>query len=475
MHAASSQQRVAGESEVSSSSDLPSQLTLVVGLGVTGWSCLRFLTERGESVAVTDSRDIAPHSADLNQQYPDIQCSMGGFDGDLFDAADEIIVSPGIDLDIPEIVAAREAGKRIIGDIELFSRYVSAPVVAITGSNGKSTVTTLLGEMVAASGARVAVGGNIGIPALDLLDDDIELYVLELSSFQLDLTESLQTKTAVVLNVSADHMDRHASIHEYAKTKFKIYRNCSHPIVDNDFISSAQQLLPLSSQSLLESAINYSLAEPVFDADFGVRDINGQQYLAHGQRNLLAVDELRLRGRHNISNALAALAMGSELGLSEEKMLAVLKNFSGLPHRCQFVASVKGRIFVNDSKGTNVDASIAAINSIDTAIILIAGGDAKGADLSALRDAAVGKVSAVVTLGRAAKEIEALFAGIISTQRAEDMATAVAYAFDLAGQGETVLLSPACSSLDMFSSYAARGDAFAEAVRSLQQGVEVLQ
>ncbi len=458
-----------------SSFDLPTGLTLIVGLGISGWSCVRFLVQQGQAVAVTDSRDIAPYSGDLCEQYPDIQCSLGGFDSALFDAADEIIVSPGIALDTPEIVSAREAGKRIIGDIELFSRYVSAPVVAITGSNGKSTVTTLLGEMAATNGTHVAVGGNIGTPALDLLDDDVELYVLELSSFQLDLTDSLKTETAVVLNVSADHMDRHASMHEYARTKFKVYKNCLHPIVDNDFISTAQQLLPLLSQNLLESAVNYSLAEPVFDADFGVRDIKGQQYLAHGRKNLLPLIELTMSGRHNISNALAALAMGAELGLSEENMLAALKVFAGLPHRCQFVAVVNGRSFVNDSKGTNVDASIAAILSINAPIVLIAGGDAKGADLSALRDAAIGKVHAVVTLGRAAEEIESLFAGHANTRRAEDMLDAVKYAFDFAGEGETVLLSPACSSLDMFSSYEARGDAFVDAVKSLQHDTEVGQ
>ncbi len=443
-------------------------LSLVVGLGVTGWSCVRFLSAQGRSVAVTDSRDIAPYSANLRQLFPDIVCSLGGFDQALFDAADEIIVSPGVALDTPEIQMAREAGKRIIGDLELFSRYVAAPVVAITGSNGKSTVTTLLAEMAIANATKVAVGGNIGTPVLDLLSDDAELYVLELSSFQLDLVSSLKTEVAVVLNVSADHMDRYASMQVYAQTKFSIYEGCTHPVVDNNFIVSAQQFLPLMSQNLSEKAINYSLAEPVFDADFGVREVDGERYLAHGRRNLLSISMLAIKGEHNLSNALAALAMGSVLGLSETAMLDTLQTFSGLPHRCEVVAIVNGIRFINDSKGTNVAAAIAAIKSVNAPIILIAGGDAKGADLSPLRDVVIAKVKTVVTLGKAAAEIEALLNRIVNTVHVADMDKAVSKAFSCAKEGDTILLSPACSSLDMFANYEARGNAFANAARGLQ-------
>ncbi len=456
------------DTQMISSSTNTANLSLVVGLGVTGWSCVRFLAAQGHPVAVTDSRDITPYSANLRQLFPDIVCSLGGFDRALFAAADEIIVSPGVALDTPEIQAARELGKRIIGDIELFNRYVTAPVAAITGSNGKSTVTTLLAKMAAASTIKVAVGGNIGIPALDLLEDDAELYVLELSSFQLDLALSLKTEAAVVLNVSADHMDRYSSMQAYAQTKFSIYGDCAHPVVDNSFIASAQQFLPLMSQNLSARAINYSLAEPVFDADFGVREVNGERYLAHGRRNLLSISKLAIKGEHNLSNALAALAMGSVLGLSEMAMLNTLKTFTGLPHRCQWVATVNGIQFVNDSKGTNVDAAIAAIKSIDAPIVLIAGGDAKGVDLSPLRDVVTAKVKAIITLGKAAAEIEALLNGVVNTVRVADMDEAVGKAFSCAEGGDTVLLSPACSSLDMFVSYEARGNAFASAVRGLQ-------
>ena len=456
------------DAEMMASSSDAARLFLVVGLGVSGWSCVRFLAAQGLRVAVTDSRDITPYSADLCQQLPEVACSLGGFDGALFDAADEIIVSPGVALDTPEVAAARAAGKRIIGDIELFSRYADAPVVAITGSNGKSTVTTLLGEMAAADGVKAAVGGNIGTPALDLLADKPELYVLELSSFQLDLTSSLKKETAVVLNVSADHMDRYASMQDYAETKLSIYKECEHPVVDNDFIASAQQYAPLMSQRLSEIAINYSLAEPVFDSDFGIHEQKDKKYLACGRRTILPISDLALKGNHNIANALAAMAMASILGLSESAVIKTLKTFKGLSHRCQQVGVIDNVTFINDSKGTNVDASLAAIHSISTPLVLIAGGDAKGADLSPLRDIAVDKLRAVIVIGKAGAMIESLLQDMVNTQRASTMAEAVQKAFSSAESGDAVLLSPACSSLDMYSNYEARGDAFVDAVRGLQ-------
>ncbi len=454
------------DTEMMSSSSDAARLFLVVGLGVSGWSCVRFLAAQGYRIAVTDSRDITPYSADLHRQLPEVVCSLGGFDSALFDAADEIILSPGVALDTPEVVAARAAGKRIIGDVELFSRYADAPVVAITGSNGKSTVTTLLGEMAAADGVKVAVGGNIGTPALDLLAGKPELYILELSSFQLDLISSLKKETAVVLNVSADHMDRYASMQAYAKTKFSIYEECEHPVIDNDLVS-AQQYSPLMSQRLPEIAINYSLAEPVSDSDFGIHEQNGKKYLARGCRMILPISDLALKGNHNIANVLAAMAMASILGLSESALIKTLKTFKGLPHRCQPVGVINKVAFVNDSKGTNVDASIAAIRSISTPLVLIAGGDAKGANLSPLRDVAAAKLRAVIVIGKAAAMIESLLQDVVNTQRASTMADAVQKAFSSAEPGDTVLLSPACSSLDMYSDYEARGDAFADAVRGL--------
>lgn len=455
--------------ELISSEKESARASLVVGLGVSGWSCVRFLAGRGLPVTVTDSRNITPYSSNLRRDYPDIVCSLGAFDSALFDEADEIIVSPGVPLDTPEIEAARDAGKSIIGDIELFSRYAAAPIAAITGSNGKSTVTALLGEMAKAAGVKTAVGGNIGTPALDLLAQDPELFVLELSSFQLALTSSLQTETAVVLNVSADHMDRHPSMLAYARTKFSIYNHCRRPVVNSDFIAATQNELQLMSEELSTKASNYSLAEPVFDSDFGVRETDGTKYLAHGGQNLLPVSALSIAGQHNVSNALAALAMGSILNLPEEAMQRALVSFAGLPHRCERVAVIDDITFINDSKGTNVGATVTAVKSIDGPLVLIAGGDAKGADLSPLRAVLAGKARVVITMGKDADQVEASVRGVTETVRVNDMNEAVKEAFVHSEPGDTVLLSPACSSLDMFSNYEERGHAFVKAVRGFHQ------
>lgn len=443
--------------------------SLIVGLGTTGWSCARFLAAHDTNFKVVDSRDITPFSGQLRERFPAVQCALGGFDDALFEQAEEIIVSPGLSLAIPQIAKAREMGKSVIGDVELFARYVRAPVAAITGSNGKSTVTTLLGEMARNSGVNVAVGGNLGTPVLDLLATDASLYVIELSSFQLELTSSLIAETAVVLNVSADHLDRHGTLENYAAIKNRIYHRCRRPVINNDFVVSAGVLSPTLSDSMLSNSITYAVSEPVFDADFGVRDIRGEPHLVRGKDVLLAVADMGLQGTHNISNALAALALGTALNLPLPAMIATLRQFKGLPHRCELVAQYQDITFVDDSKGTNVGATVAAIGSIETPLVLIAGGDAKGADLSPLRDAVRNKVRAVILIGRAAAELEKLLAGVVETVHASDMRSAVHKAFVYSEAGDTVLLSPACSSLDMFTNYQARGRAFVEAVRELSK------
>lgn len=448
-----------------SSPSISAKNTLVVGLGVTGWSVVRFLAAKGVAISVTDSRDITPFSSTLRQRYPGIQCSLGKFDEDLFNSAEEIIVSPGVALDLPQIKEARKAGKSVIGDVELFCRYATAPIAAITGSNGKTTVTTLLGEMATASDRNVAVGGNIGTPVLDLLTQNPDLYVLELSSFQLDLTESLRTETAVVLNVSPDHMDRHSSLQNYANTKFKIYRNCKKPVVNKDFYSASQSLFPSILQTQLKDAISYSVWQNNSEIDFGLQEKNRKRYLSSGAKTFVAADQLSIKGQHNISNALAALAMGAALGFDKQATVKALKNFVGLPHRCERVGIVDDVTFINDSKGTNVDASVKAIASIDGPVILIAGGDAKGADLSPLREAVKDRVRTVVILGKDAPEIESILDGVVETIRVASMSEAVREAFVHSEPGDTVLLSPACSSLDMYRNYEERGHAFTRAVQ----------
>lgn len=436
--------------------------TLIVGLGVTGLSCARFLAGQGVQLAVADSRKEPPGLDALNAEYPDIAVFLGPFDDRLFDTAERLVVSPGVSVATPQIAAARERGIPVIGDIELFVCAADAPVVAITGSNGKSTVTTLLGEMARQNGIRVAVGGNLGTPALDLLDAAVELYVLELSSFQLETTESLQAAVATVLNVSPDHMDRYPDIEAYAATKARVMQGAGVGVYNAD-----DPVVAAMSGS--DDAWYFTLGESQNDKMFGVCSIDGQDYLCRGEQPLLAAYELKIPGRHNRANALAALAMGTALGFDLEVMLEVLRSFRGLPHRTEFVAEINGVSWYNDSKGTNVGASVAALQGLDcndmTRTVLIAGGDCKGADFSQLTPVLAQCARAVVLIGRDAPHIAAVVPASVEKVTARDMDDAVEKAAALALPGDRVLLSPACASFDMFKDYAQRGDRFMQAVR----------
>jgi len=437
--------------------------TLVVGLGVTGLSVLRFLCGRGVPAAVTDSRANPPGRDELAETFADVPAALGGFDPEWFEQARTLIVSPGVPLSEPLISAARARGAEVIGDIELFARAATAPVVAITGSNGKSTVTTLLGEMASDAGRAVRVGGNIGRPALDLVtDNEPDLYVLELSSFQLETTESLDAAAAVVLNISPDHMDRYTGLADYATAKQRIYRghgvmvvNCDEPMV-------------VAMQEAGRPTVGFGLGRPL-GSDFGILEHHGEDWLACGERPLMPVRELRMAGRHNQANALAALALGEAVGLPMESMLATLRRFAGLWHRTQWVAEIDGVRWYNDSKGTNVGATLAAIDGLDAPQVLIMGGQGKGADFAPLRAALARKGRAAVLMGEAAEEIAHALDGVVPVQRAADMEEAVAKACALAEPGDVVLLSPACASFDMFDGFAARGDAFILAVRALDE------
>lgn len=436
--------------------------TLIVGLGATGLSCARYLSAQGIEVAVVDSRSQPPGLAALNAELPDIAVFLGPFDERLFDSVERIVVSPGVSVNIPQIEAARRRGVPVIGDIELFVRNAHAPVVAVTGSNGKSTVTTLLGEMVKASGIRVAVGGNIGTPALELLDDAVELYVLELSSFQLETTHSLQAAVATVLNVSVDHMDRYASFDEYAAAKARVLQGAGVGIYNAD-----DPVVAAMSGS--DDAWYFTLGEAESVKMFGVCSIDGTEYLCRGEQPLLATRELKIPGLHNRANALAALAMGSALGLDLTAMLEVLRGFPGLPHRTQFVTEQQGVAWYNDSKGTNVGACVAALRGLDrgdaSRTVLIAGGDCKGADFSALGPVMGECARAVVLIGRDAPVIAAVVPEGMDKINASDMDDAVNKAAALARPGDRVLLSPGCASFDMYSGFAQRGELFMQAVR----------
>ena len=308
--------------------------TLIVGLGMTGLSCARFLARQGVQVAVADSRNEPPGLDALNTEYPDIAVFLGPFEDSLFDTAERLVVSPGVPVETPQIDAARQRGVPVMGDIELFVRAAQAPVVAITGSNGKSTVTTLLGEMARANGVKVAVGGNLGTPALDLLDEAVELYVLELSSFQLETTDSLQAAVATVLNVSPDHMDRYADAAAYVAAKARVMQGAGVGVYNADDPVVA-------AMSGADDAWYFTLGESQDDKMFGVCPVDGGRYLCRNEQPLLAIEELKIPGRHNIANALAALAMGTALGFDLTVMLDVLRSYRGLPHRTEFVAMWK--------------------------------------------------------------------------------------------------------------------------------------
>ncbi len=433
--------------------------TLVVGLGKTGLSCARFLAREGVEVAVTDSREQPPCSEELLQEAPDVPVFFGGFDASVFNRAERIVVSPGVSVQIPLLVEARQRGIEIIGDIELFARTVCAPVIAITGSNGKSTVTTLVAAMARRAGLDVRAGGNLGTPALELIEaNEPDLYVLELSSFQLETVYSLQPKAAVVLNVSPDHMDRYATLEQYAQVKQSIYKRAQHRIINRDDPLAAALAEQLSAHDVFgidtPSGVGYSLEE-----------VNGATWLTQDGERLLQTDQVRIPGRHNLSNVLAALALGNAAGIPMSAMLQTLQEFKGLPHRTQWVAESNELRWYNDSKATNIGAALAAIRGIPGPIVLIAGGQGKGADFSELAAGVNDELRAAILIG----EDAALIAGALEQKTAclfaDDMDAAVAQAQTLAQPGDAVLLAPACASFDMFGDYAERGDAFMAAVR----------
>lgn len=436
--------------------------TIVVGLGRTGLSCARYLQSRGVSFAVTDSRAVPPESSALRQLAPDADTFFGGFDDTLLDGATQIIVSPGVSLREPFLMSAANRSVPIAGDIELFSREVKAPVAAITGTNGKSTVTTLVARMAEAAGKRVLAGGNLGRPALELLDEPVpDLYVLELSSFQLDTTQSLHTAAAAVLNVTPDHMDRYATLQDYAASKARIFAHCDAAIVNLDDVAVR------GMAGRLQRVLGFSLLrDPA--ADYCAAQLDGDVALMQGDAQIALMSELKITGLHNAANALASLAMSEALGLARERCVQVLREFPGLPHRSQWLADIDGVRYVDDSKGTNVGATLAAVAGMPGSLVVIAGGQGKGQDFAPLAAAFRNKVRHIVLLGEDAKLIGDALAGVCTMQFARDMDEAVQLSANAARSGETVLLSPACASLDMFRDYAHRGDVFAAAVRGLR-------
>lgn len=435
----------------------------VIGMGKTGLSCARFLNDHGEKFSWFDTREVPPSLSDIGKLFPDADFYCGSLDASLLCNASEIIVSPGVSVMEPALQLATQAGVSLVGDIELFVRVTNKPIIAITGSNAKSTVTTLVGEMAAACGLHAGVGGNLGTPVLDMLADDAknDCYVLELSSFQLETTFSLQAAVAIILNISDDHMDRYSSLQDYTLAKKKIYKNARHVIFNRaDHLTS-----PLSNTSTQQSSFGLDNCE----RGVGIAERHGENWLMlNGNIPLMNTADIRVAGSHNFANVAAAFAIAIAAGWDLAACANAVRQFKGLPHRCQWVAEKNGVRFYNDSKGTNIGATVAAIEGLagNKNIVLIAGGDSKGADFLQLAPVVKQHVRQLVLIGRDAEQIAAACADVKQV-RARSMVDAVQQSQQLAVDGDVVLLSPACASFDMFDGYEDRGRQFCAAVEVL--------
>ncbi len=439
------------------------ETVVVVGMGSTGLSCARYLMARQRRrVILMDTRELPPTIAQVRNEFGDLEQHFGGLDARVLAGAAQVVLSPGLSVHEAAIAGAAAAGVEVIGDIELFARQANAPVLAVTGSNGKSTVTAMLAEMLRAHGLAVRAGGNLGPPALELLTvSGVDTYVLELSSFQLETTQRLDCAAVAVLNLSPDHMDRYRCYADYVAAKTRIYRHAQTLVVNQD----DPGVLALETGG--RRVLGFSL-EPDRQALATVTraGAGSEAWLSLAGERVLAVAELTVAGRHNQANALAAMALAHCMGVTAPAMAKALREFRGLAHRCQSVCEHGAVRWINDSKGTNVDATIAAIRGLQNGrnIVLIAGGDAKQQDFSSLAEVISRHVHALVLFGRDAGRIEQALAPDQPRVFAGDLDQAVALAAGLARPGMRVLFSPACASFDMFRNYQERGAAFIDAV-----------
>ncbi|QUM79053.1 UDP-N-acetylmuramoyl-L-alanine--D-glutamate ligase [Moritella sp. 5] len=433
---------------------------VIVGLGQTGLSCVRYFLKQGIVPVVVDSRDAPPGQDELPAQ---VTLYKGGLHPEILLQAKQLVVSPGIAIATPAIAAAQQHGVEVIGDIELFVRAAKAPIIAITGSNGKSTVTTLVGEMANAAGVITAIGGNIGIPALDLLDvaDPYQLYVLELSSFQLETTHSLKAIAATVLNVTDDHLDRYPDFEAYRQAKLSIYQHAQTVVTNRDDVLTA-----CPEQDNTFNAVKRSFGED--DTDYGLIQQQGRMWLAYQGEGIISADELQITGVHNLMNALSAIALLDAAGVDRTKTLPGLRQFTGLAHRCEFIRELNGVRWINDTKATNVGATLAALaglkSSVKGHLYLIAGGDGKGADFSPLVPALRDDIALTYCFGKDGERFSALAE---NTKQVPDLAVAIAEISEFVQPGDWVLLSPACASIDMYANFMARGDHFRALVKAL--------
>ena len=428
---------------------------LVVGLGETGLSCIRHLAGSQRRVVAMDSREHPPRRAMVESEFPQVEVRHGGFDTSMVDTAAVIVVSPGVSVREPALQAAAVRGVPIIGDIELFARASDAPAIAITGSNGKSTVTSLVSAMAQSDGVRVGCGGNLGPPALSLLGRGYELYVLELSSFQLETTSALRPIAATVLNISPDHMDRYESFDAYVAAKSRVLSD------DTVVVTNLDDPLAARLGGKRCERIGFSTeAHP--DAQWYVEGSGSEATILRRGEFVMPVGAVPLPGAHNVANVLAAFALGDAIGLHVDAMTSAVETYVGLPHRCETVTDRGGVCWINDSKGTNVGATAAAIEGIGVhgPIVLIAGGLGKGADFSLLQASASRHVRCAVLIGRDADSLEEALSECTEVRHTRDLATAVDLASAVSREGDSVLFSPACASFDMFRDFKARGEAF---------------
>ncbi|CAH5664691.1 UDP-N-acetylmuramoyl-L-alanine--D-glutamate ligase [Klebsiella oxytoca] len=435
--------------------DYQGKKVVIIGLGMTGLSCVDFFMARGVTPRVMDTR-VAP--AGLDKLPEAVERYVGGLNEDWLLTADLIVASPGIALAHPSLSAAADAGVEIVGDIELFCREAQAPVVAITGSNGKSTVTSLVGEMAKAAGMNVGVGGNIGLPALMLLDPERELYVLELSSFQLETTSSLRAVAATILNVTEDHMDRYPlGLQQYRAAKLRIYENARACIVNAD------DALTMPVRGADERCISFG----VDVGDYHLNRQQGETWLRVKGEKVLNVKEMKISGQHNYSNALAALALADAAGLPRASSLKALTTFTGLAHRFQLVLEHNGVRWINDSKATNVGSTEAALNGLhlDGTLYLLLGGDGKSADFTPLSRYLTGDNIRLYCFGRDGAQLAALRPDV--AVQTETMEQAMRQIAPQVVPGDMVLLSPACASLDQYKNFEQRGDIFARLAKEL--------
>ncbi|MEM7083671.1 MAG: UDP-N-acetylmuramoyl-L-alanine--D-glutamate ligase [Pseudomonadota bacterium] len=459
---------------------------LVVGLGASGYSCARFLTRQGREIRVLDSRLEPPYATRLRETLPDVDVAFGEFDDASLSDVGRVITSPGIPSSVPLLQRAFEQGLEVISDIELFAQAAPAHVVGITGSNGKSTVTSWIAHVLNEAGFDCLCGGNLGVPALDLLDNEIpDYYVLELSSFQLERTHTLHLKAAAILNIGVDHIDHHGDLESYQNAKWRILDHCETavlyaPLAQSAHFSGVQAHVPnvvlYGADAAGELVGNESnAAQWTWHLSWSAAQADGQPgqgWLCREGQRLLPTSVLKVMGRHNHLNALAVLALAECCGLEFTQIVEGMTSFAGLDHRMQWVGESRGVTWINDSKGTNSDATIAALSALDGGVVLIAGGQAKGDDFSRLADALVAQpqVSAVILIGADADRIERALSEreyAHNIVHAASMEEAVSQAARHAREGDTVLLSPACASFDMFDNYEARGEAFMQAWRAL--------